>query len=118
MITFKLPTLAVLFTTMLLTVSMLWSCNSTKSKNKETVDSHFIYSELIVSLKKEVDIDVLFNEFKSYKLAKKKAINARMGLWLLTYDTDKIDPKKMLKKIRAFEGVVNAEFNKNLTGRE
>lgn len=96
--------------------TFLLSCNGTKSKNTAPANSTFIYNELIVSVK--TDANILLDDFNIYELKIKKTINKRMGMYLLTYNTDKIAPEKMLEKVRATENVSNAEFNKNLTERD
>ena len=92
-------------------------------KNKQTISgadvkkSDDIQSEIIVELKPGVSVRRLTTVFKEYELRTINSINQSMNLWLVTYNTDKIEPEEMLKKVKASSAVVSAEFNKKVTLR-
>lgn len=82
-----------------------------------SLPKHFIQNEFLIQLKKGVNAHELANKFVAQKLAVKKQIAPTSNLWLFSYDSSTLSPKKMLETIKASDNVVEAEFNKRLETR-
>jgi hypothetical protein len=108
----------ILNTFLLMTVLVLFSCDTKKVVEKPSVnDDSLIKNEIIVQLKKDIAPRELTTAHEKYKLEMKKAVSKITNLWLFTYDTELIQPEKMLQMLKTSELTVNAEYNKKLTGR-
>ncbi|MEO1258912.1 MAG: hypothetical protein AAFZ15_08935 [Bacteroidota bacterium] len=109
----------ILNTLLFLSFLTLFSCDTKKAADTTTPDNpSFIKNEIIVQLKKDVAPRELTAAHEKYELTMKEAVSKITNMWLFTYNTDLIDPEKMLKKLKESALTVNAEFNKKLTGRD
>jgi len=86
-------------------------------KPGDGLDSHIIKNEIIAKFNKDVDIEAFVANFKLFDLKVKERIAPNLDLWLLTFDTNEIEPERMLNELKKTEEVIDAEFNKNLSNR-
>ncbi len=96
-----------------------WVTNGHKNtgRGQSVKPSTAIENELIVQFDKDVDIQAILNGYKAFDLKLKKTISKNSDMYLLEYDTEKIPPHKMMRKMKAQEGVLQVEFNKGGTIR-
>ena len=77
-----------------------------------------IKNEIITKFKPDIDIPDFIESQAHLGLTIKKRVAHNLDLWLLTFDTDKINPDLMLKQLKEAPEILEAEFNKQLSPRE
>jgi len=82
-----------------------------------TSNSLLINNEIIVHLKKDIDVKQWIRKFGKQELQVKKQIAPNMSIWLLEFNTSAATPDQMLKWIQEDKAVENAEFNKKMEMR-
>ncbi len=88
-----------------------------KKENSKNLPDYFIRDQIITKFNKDIDIPTYIESHKQYGLDIKKRIAPKSDLWLLTFDTLKINPSDMLLLLKDSEEVEIAEFNKQLNNR-
>ncbi len=76
-----------------------------------------IPNEIIVVLNPTSDIRKIQGDFRDYDIKVLKNLAPNPPMVLITYDTTKIKPRKMLDLLQQHNGVKQAEFNKKGSGR-
>ena len=86
---------------------------------QEKLPDYVIKDEIITKFAKDIDVERFVERHKkSYGLAIKKRVAPNSDLWLLSFDTNKINPAIMLIQLKRMPEVVEAEFNKRIKPRE
>ncbi len=88
-----------------------------KKENSDELPDHFIRDQIIAKFNKDIDIPTYIESHKKYGLDIKKRVAPKLDLWLLTFDTLKINPSDMLLLLKDADEVEEAEFNKQLNNR-
>ena len=98
---------------------LLNSCDSSKKATQDSTDNQVVIeNEILAELKEGVVPRQLVRAFAPYKLQMKEAVSQPTNLWLFTYDTELIEPAKMIELVKASELVKMAEFNKRVKLRD
>ena len=90
-----------------------WEAEDEMARATDASDPN-IYNELILKMDTSVDLPVWVDQFTLYKLEFKKPIGISKDTYLMTYDTTRIKPMEMMKKMKAQPEVKGAEFNKKV----
>ena len=93
------------------------SNSSISTKTDDEIPEYVISNELIVKLKPDAQPEALTRRFASEGMQLDRPVSAPMHIYLYTFRADQTDPREMLQRVRAADGVVEAEFNKRLGGR-
>lgn len=88
-----------------------------KKKNSDNLPNSFIRDQIIAKFNKDTDIPVYIRSHEQYGLDIKKRVAPKSDLWVLTFDTLKINPSDMLLLLQDADEVEIAEFNKQLNNR-
>ncbi len=84
----------------------------------QELPDYMIADEIIVNLIKGTDEQTWIQNYRAYGATIKEKIAPNMNYWLITYNTEKIDPYSLLNKLNADKAaVIQAEFNKKVTSR-
>lgn len=77
-----------------------------------------ITNNIIVQLKeKNIDVQKWCGHFSAYEAKVKRTLSKSASIYLITFDTDKIEPQEMLDLIRANGQVKSASFDRQLESR-
>ncbi|MEM6318864.1 MAG: DUF6438 domain-containing protein [Bacteroidota bacterium] len=90
-----------------------WLERTPKEKGIE-LPKKAIHNEIIVQLKKGVKPQEWCTKFGRYDLKVKRTLSTLTPIYLLSFDTGKMAPDRMLSILRKDDKVVMAEFNKRL----
>jgi hypothetical protein len=103
----------------LLTLGCSNSQPATSGQNETSkFPSAFILDEVIVKLQTGVRLEDVLKDFEPIALMHKEDISSRSGLYLLSYDMDRIKPEQILEHLKAHEDILEAQFNKRLEERD
>ncbi len=94
-----------------------WSLTK-KHPEAKPLPHNFIKNEIITQFTPGTDIPDFVQKRAHYNLAVKKRVAPNLDMWVLTFDTTKIDPSLMLMVLKETPEVKEAEFNKKLSPRE
>lgn len=77
-----------------------------------------IANELIVKLKRGIDVNEFVGSYIKQDMKLKKTLAPTMNMHLVTFDPDTATPQEMIMWVKEREEVENAEFNKEVDVRE
>lgn len=89
-------------------------------RNKEKgikLPAQAIENEVIIQFKEKIDAEAWCKQYERYGLLSKKALSTTTPIYLMSFDTGKMAPDKMLEIINNDEKVATAEFNKRMGTR-
>ncbi len=86
--------------------------------NANKLPAHFIKNEIIAKFEKGTDVKASVESKKQFGISIKKRVAPNLDMYVLTYDTIRVSPERMLMQVKKMPGVVGAEFNKQLAPRE
>lgn len=72
------------------------------------------YNQLIVQLDKGVLMDLWVKQFESFDLRILKELTPDGMLYVISFDTARISPEEMLKKVKHADGVISAQYNRTI----
>jgi len=87
---------------------LFFSCNSTKKTTKGSND--VIKDRIMALLKPNIQGKALEKEFMNYKFQNQGQTSRSENRWIYTFDTSLIQPDEMLKKVKASDKVLEAQF--------
>ena len=82
-------------------------------KPKKIIDN-----QIIISTGDGMILSSWLQKYKDYGLRLMNRISENENMWLIRFDKTLINPEEMLQMIRADSGIINAEFNTELSNRE
>ncbi|MFT4667967.1 MAG: hypothetical protein ACI8YQ_003475 [Polaribacter sp.] len=88
----------------------------TQDVNK--LPSHFIKNEIIAKFEKGTDVEAAVESKKQFGISIKKRVAPNLDMYVLTFDTIRVNPGRMLSQVKKMPGVIEAQFNKQLAPRE
>lgn len=95
-----------------------WTKTKDHPAEQKELPDYFIKNEIIAKFAKGTDVEAVVATKKDSGLSIKKRVAPNLDMWVLTYDTMRMNPAIMLIQVKKLEGVEQAEFNKQLTPRE
>lgn len=76
-----------------------------------------IESEIIIETLPGTFLAQWLRKYAEYDINLVTKISDELNLWLISYNTQKINPQQMLEKLKADSSIKNAEFNKKVSSR-
>jgi len=86
--------------------------------NENRLPSYIIKNEIIASFEKGTDVEASVASKKQFGISIKKRVAPNLDMYVLTYDTIRVSPERMLMQVEKMPGVKKAQFNKQLAPRE
>jgi len=86
--------------------------------DKGNMPKHYIKNEIIAKFEKGADVEAALLTKKQFGIKVKKRVAPNVDMWVLTYDTTRVNPELMILQVKKMPGVVGAEFNKRLAPRD
>ncbi len=104
----------ILLATSLSVFVLLFNCKIVDDNVNKNIPlpEHFIDSEIIIQLHSMDDHTSLIQDLETYGTSLKKSIAPYPPMIMISYDTKRIEPRKMLDKIKNHPKVKDANFNK------
>ncbi len=94
-----------------------WVENTRKNDKGIALPEGVIENELIVQFKDKIEASQWAQKYERFGLKVKKSLSTLSHIYLLSYDTGKMPPDRMLAMIKKDEEVATAEFNKRMETR-
>lgn len=88
------------------------------TEKEDRAPSYLIKNEIIVKFDKGTDVEASVATKKQFGISIKKRVAPNLDMYVLTYDTIRINPERMISHVKKMPGVNTAEFNKQLKTRE
>lgn len=88
-----------------------------KAEVEEPEDKTSYPSEIIILVSGKLEIEKWAKRYHQYGLMLKKKLSPNNYYWLISFDSDKIPPKRMLMTLINDPEVVNAQFNQKIQQR-
>ena len=92
-----------------------WTLRSVPDIN---LPDYYIQDELIISLRKEVDIKEWKKKYDSWNMIIEKNISTNRNLWLVKYNNPQLKPSQVMNILSLDEDVLVLEFNKKVEFRD
>lgn len=99
-----------IFLLLFIAAPILLACTCNHAKKVVDQPNEIINDEIIVHLKGKVSPKTLIGAYQNYKLQIIRSINEEANQWLITWDTDLIEPAEMLKTLKNSQFTTDAAY--------
>jgi Domain of unknown function (DUF6438) len=86
--------------------------------NRMHTNENVIENQIIVEMNEFASIGVWIRSYQKYSANLMRPLDKDRKIWLISYNTEKINPKDMLETIKKDSSIKSAEFNKVLMPRD
>lgn len=84
---------------------------------KEKAEDFNIYEEILIEPAEGLRLPVWLKEMEVYGVVLIKKASTEQNIWLISYDHQNIEPRKMLEILKKDNSIKTAEFNKRISNR-